>query len=108
MRRDLILLPLAADGPGERDAGDGRVQVAVIVSPSTARGIAAVNAASPGRDDCPVEIAADRLTDCDGRTWTFEGHADRLRRPSLLEFPDRGGRDRSGSVDTRPDRAATD
>jgi hypothetical protein len=24
-------------------------------------------------DDCPIEIAADRLTDCDGRAWTFEG-----------------------------------
>ena len=32
-----------------------------------------MNAASPGRDDCPVEIGADRLSDCDGRAWTFEG-----------------------------------
>ena len=27
----------------------------------------------PGRSDCPVEIGADRLTDCDGRAWTFDG-----------------------------------
>ena len=72
IRRDLIL-SRSRGWSGERDAGDGRVQVAVIVSPSTGRGIAAVNAASPGRDDCPVEIGADRLSDCDGRAWTFEG-----------------------------------
>ncbi len=72
IRRDLIL-SRSRGWSGERDAGDGRVQVAVIVSSSAGRGITAVNAASPGRADCPVEIGADRLTDCDGRTWTFEG-----------------------------------
>ena len=72
IRRDLIL-SRSRGWSGERDAGDGRVQVAVIVSPSSGRGVAAVNAASPGRDDCPVEIGADRLSDCDGRAWTFEG-----------------------------------
>ena len=72
IRRDLIL-SRSRGWSGERAAGEGRVQVAVIVSSSTGRGIAAVNAASPGRADCPVEIAADRLTDCDGRAWTFDG-----------------------------------
>ena len=72
IRRDL-LLSRSRGWSGERDAGDGRVQVAVILSPTTGGGVAAVNAASPGRLDCPVEIAADRLTDCDGRSWTFEG-----------------------------------
>ena len=72
LRRDLIL-SRSRGWSGERDAGDGRVQVAVIVSPTTGRGFAAVNAASPGRDGCPVEIAADRLTDCDGRAWTVDG-----------------------------------
>ena len=72
IRRDLIL-SRSRGWSGERDSGDGRVQVAVIVSPSTGRGVVAVNAASPGRDDCPVQIGADRLTDCDGRAWTFEG-----------------------------------
>ena len=72
IRRDLIL-SRSRGWSGERDAGDGRVQVAVIVSSSVGRGIAAVNAASPGRADCPVEIGADRLTDCEGRAWTFEG-----------------------------------
>ena len=27
----------------------------------------------PGRDDCPIEIAGDRLVDCDARSWTFDG-----------------------------------
>ena len=72
IRRDLIL-SRSRGWSGERDAGNGRVQVAVIVTPTSGGGVVAVNAASPGRPDCPVEIAADRLTDCDGRAWTFEG-----------------------------------
>jgi hypothetical protein len=72
IRRDLIL-SRPRGWSGERDAGGGRVQVAVIVTQTTSGGIVAVNAASPGRADCPVEIAADRLTDCDDRAWTFEG-----------------------------------
>ena len=72
IQRDLIL-SRSRGWSGERDAGDGRVQVAVIVTGTRVGGIVAVNAASPGRTDCPVEIGADRLTDCDGRAWTFEG-----------------------------------
>ena len=72
IRRDLIL-SRSRGWSGERDAGDGRVQVAVIVTQTTTGGTVAVNAASPGRSDCPVEISADRLTDCDGRGWTFAG-----------------------------------
>lgn len=72
IRRDL-LLSRSRGWSGERDAGDGRVQVAVIVTPTTTGGIVAVNAASPGESECPVGIAADRLTDCSGRAWTFEG-----------------------------------
>ncbi|MGH2379630.1 MAG: hypothetical protein ACRDG7_00180 [Candidatus Limnocylindria bacterium] len=72
IRRDVIL-SRSHGWSGERDAGDGRVQLAVILAPSTGGGISAVNAAAPGRDDCPVEIGADRLTGCDGRAWTFDG-----------------------------------
>ena len=72
IRRDLVL-SRSYGWSGERDAGDGRVQVAVIVAPAGPGGIAAVNAASPGRSDCPVEIGADRLADCDGREWTLDG-----------------------------------
>ena len=45
----------------------------MIVTQTTTGGTIAVNAASPGRADCPVEISPDRLTDCDGRAWTFAG-----------------------------------
>lgn len=72
IRREL-LLSRSHGWSGERDADDGRVQVSVVLAPSTAAGISAVNAASPGRTDCPVEIGADRLTDCDGRAWTYQG-----------------------------------
>jgi len=72
IRRDLIL-SRSRGWSGERDAGNGRVQVAVIVTPTSGGGVVAVNAGSPGRPDCPVEITADRLTDCGGRAWTFEG-----------------------------------
>ena len=58
---------------GEVDAGDGRVQIGVVVAPSTFASVSVVNAASPVATDCPVTIDGDRLADCDGRTWTFEG-----------------------------------
>lgn len=80
-----VLLSRSYGWDGERDAGDGRVQVAVIVG-STATGIAAVNAASPVAEDCPVEVAADRLIDCDGRAWTFEGLPIDSADPPLQRF----------------------
>lgn len=58
---------------GELDAGDGRVEIAVIATATQSGGVTVVNAASPDRDDCAVEVGADRLVDCDGRTWTYEG-----------------------------------
>jgi len=72
IRRDVVL-SRTHGWSGELDAANGRVQLAVIVSPSAFGGIAAVNAASPGRSDCPLDVGADRLVDCDGRAWTFEG-----------------------------------
>lgn len=74
IRRDLVLTR-SHGWSGERDAGDGRVQVAIILAQSSSvGGVSAVNAASPGQVDCPVEITADRLVDCDGRAWTFDGY----------------------------------
>lgn len=58
---------------GEVDAGGGRAQLRLIVAPGLFGAVTVVAAASPMADDCPIEIAADRLTDCDGRAWTFEG-----------------------------------
>lgn len=84
-RRDVIL-SRSYGWVGERAAGDGRVQLGIIVGP-TPTGIAAVNAASPVEPDCAVEIAADRLMDCAGRSWTFAGHPIDEGIPPLERFP---------------------
>lgn len=87
-----VLLSRSYGWSGEMDAGDGRVQVRVMVARTVRGTIVAVNAASPGRVDCGVEVAADRLRDCDGRTWTFEGLPIDAGTP-LERFPveERGG-----------------
>ena len=85
IRQDLVL-SRSYDLDGERDAGDGRVQVGIIATTNAAAGVTVVNAASPGRDDCPVEVAADRLADCEGRTWTYEGLPIDSADPPLQRF----------------------
>lgn len=85
IRRDVIL-SRSHDWAGEVDAGDGRVQLTILLSPSALGGVAAVNAASPDRDGCPVQVAGDRLADCDGRTWTFEGLPIDATAPPLERF----------------------
>lgn len=58
---------------GEVDAGDGRVQIRLIIAPAGFGVASAVNGASPLEDACAVEIGADRLVDCRGRAWTYQG-----------------------------------
>ena len=94
IRREIVL-SRSHGWSGEREAGDGRVQVAVIIVPSATFGLTAVNAASPGGSGCPIEIGADRLTDCDGRAWTFEGVPIDPADPPLERF---GAEVVSGSV----------
>jgi hypothetical protein len=72
IQRDVILAR-SRGWSGEVAAGDGRVQLSVIVAPAPVSGVTAFNAASPGRDGCPVQIDETRLTDCAGRAWTLEG-----------------------------------
>jgi hypothetical protein len=71
---------------GEIDAGDGNVQLRLFVAPSRFGGIAVVAAASPVRPDCPLEIGADRYTDCDGREWSHEGDPLDAADPPLDRF----------------------
>ena len=70
--RDLIL-SRSYGYDGEIDAGDGRVQLTVVLANVTGTGVTLVNGASPVADDCPLELGADRLVDCDGRAWTLDG-----------------------------------
>ncbi len=58
---------------GERDAGEGRVQIRLIIAPGSFGAATVVNAASPLDEDCRVEIGADRLFDCEQRAWTYQG-----------------------------------
>jgi hypothetical protein len=67
-----VILTESRGWAGEVDAGDGRVQLTLLVATTPTGAVSAVNAAS--RDGgCAVEVAGDRLADCDGRTWTFDG-----------------------------------
>ena len=86
IRRDVILTR-AYGWAGEVDAGDGRSQVTILVTPTALGGASAVNAASPARRECAVELAEDRLRDCDGRTWTFDGLPLATGDPVLERFP---------------------
>lgn len=85
--RRVQLLSRSYGYDGELDAGDGRVEVTVIAAATGSGGVTVVNAASPDRDDCPVELGADRLVDCDGRTWTYEGLPIDSADPPLQRFP---------------------
>lgn len=71
---------------GELDAGDGRAQIRLIIAPSGFGAAAVLNAESPSAQDCPVEIGADRLLDCDGRAWTFQGLPVDSADPPLQRF----------------------
>lgn len=70
--------------PGERTER-GVPVVRIIISSQPGQLISAVNAWNPV-NDCAVEIAGDRLRDCDGASWTFEGVPIDAQRP-LLRFP---------------------
>jgi hypothetical protein len=67
-----VILTRSRGWAGEVDAGDGRVQITLLLSTTPAGAIVAVNAASTS-GGCPVDLSGDRLADCDGRTWTFDG-----------------------------------
>jgi hypothetical protein len=82
-----VVLARARGWAGEMDAGGGRAQLRLIVAPSRFGGVAVVAGASPVREDCPLEIRADRFIDCDGREWSHEGDPLDPSDPSLDRFP---------------------
>ena len=86
IRRDVILTR-AYGWAGEVDAGNGRSQMTILIAPSAFGGAWAVNAAAPDRPNCAVEVAGDRLRDCDGREWSFDGLPLDPAGPFLERFP---------------------
>ncbi|HEY7526424.1 MAG TPA: hypothetical protein VIA82_06310 [Candidatus Limnocylindria bacterium] len=74
------------DLPGEVVQGD-EVGYTVVIAPLPGRdGYSVVGAWSP-INGCALAIAGDRLRDCRGATWTFEGFPFREGNPRLTAFP---------------------
>ena len=71
--------------PGEVHR-DGRVGLTVVVSAVGTDAYAVVNAWSE-MNDCAVTLAADRLVDCAGDAWTFDGVPLDPAHLALLSFP---------------------
>jgi len=80
-----IVLNEAHDWPGEVHR-DERVGLTVVVSAVGSDAFAVVDAWSP-TNDCAIKLGADRLVDCAGDTWTFDGVPIDPADPSLLAFP---------------------
>jgi hypothetical protein len=80
-----IVLNESHDLPGEvhRDEAVGLTVVVSAVGPDA---FAVVDAWSP-TNDCAVTLAADRVVDCAGDTWTFDGVPIDPAHPALLAFP---------------------
>jgi hypothetical protein len=82
-----VILSRPRGWAGEIDADDGHAQLRLFVAPSRFGGYAVVAAASTVRDDCLLEIRADRYVDCDGHEWTHEGAPLDAADPPLDRFP---------------------
>jgi hypothetical protein len=81
-----IVLNDPHDLPGEV-ARDQQVGYTVVVAPLPGRdGYSVVGAWSP-TNQCELEIAQDRLRDCGGDAWTFEGFPIDAADPPLTAFP---------------------
>ena len=71
---------------GEVESGE-RAGLTVVISPETGTGrYTVVNAWSP-TNDCEVNLGADRLVDCEGDAWTYEGVPIDPADPPLQRFP---------------------
>ncbi len=72
---------------GEEPQGDRiRVRVAAAPLPPGREGYSVVNAWSP-TNDCPLTLGPDRLIDCAGDAWTYEGFPIDPADPLLALFP---------------------
>jgi len=71
--------------PGEVHR-DERVGLTVVVSPVGTDAFAVVDAWSP-TNNCALTLGPDRLTDCQGSSWTFDGIPLDPADPPLVAFP---------------------
>ncbi|HEY8922528.1 MAG TPA: hypothetical protein VIN32_07870 [Candidatus Limnocylindria bacterium] len=80
-----IVLNESHDLPGEVHRNEA-VGLTVVVSAVGTEAFAVVDAWSP-TNDCALTLAADRVVDCAGDTWTFDGVPIDPADPPLLAFP---------------------
>jgi hypothetical protein len=80
-----IVLNESHDLPGEVHRNEA-VGLTVVVSAVGSDAFAVVDAWSP-TNDCALTLAADRVVDCAGDTWTFDGVPIDPADPALLAFP---------------------
>lgn len=72
---------------GAEPQGDRiRIRVAAAPLPPGREGYSVVNAWSP-TNDCPISLGPDRLVDCAGDAWTYEGFPIDPGDPILPLFP---------------------
>jgi hypothetical protein len=72
--------------PGEEVAGE-RAGLMVVVAPVNGTGrYTVVDAWSPS-NDCRIEVGADRLVDCAGDAWTYDGVPIDPANAPLVSFP---------------------
>lgn len=81
-----IVLNESHDLPGEVHR-DERVGLTVVVSPVVGTDAFAVVVAWSPTNDCAVTLGADRLVDCTGDAWTFDGIPIDPADPRLQAFP---------------------
>jgi hypothetical protein len=83
-----VLLEESHGLPGEAESEDGTlVRLRVVAAALPGRdGYSVVNAWSP-TNDCPLTLGADRLVDCSGDAWTYEGFPLDPADPQLQRFP---------------------
>ncbi len=72
--------------PGEVRRDDDLISLNVVVAVTGPDAFAVVDAWSPTHD-CALTLGADRLTDCEGDTWTFDGVPIDPADPALTAFP---------------------
>jgi hypothetical protein len=70
---------------GEEPRGE-HAAISVSAWAPTGLPLVVVNAWSP-INDCPLSLGADRLVDCEGATWTFNGDPIDVADPPLQRFP---------------------